>query len=241
MKTKKAFTLMELLIVIAIIALIAVVALVLFNPMKQIRKSYDARRKHDLAEFQKAMEDYYNDKNCYPQPQEVCYDYNPAAPLKCHICGNESTSPSFAPYLPTLPCDPRQPMKKYLYQVDNESCPSLFRIYTLLAYTSDPATQEYCSADGSGETDYNWGSSSPNTVPLINCVTITSTPIPTPTSVTPTPTPTLTPAPGDYYCQNYQNCSSFDKNIWDCSPTFLDPLCTGSDGCTTQIGSCTKK
>ncbi|PIP14675.1 hypothetical protein COX47_03920 [Candidatus Roizmanbacteria bacterium CG23_combo_of_CG06-09_8_20_14_all_35_49] len=67
------FTLMELLIVIAIIAILATIAIVLLNPMQQISKAQDGRRKNDLATFQKVLEDYYNDKGCYPRPNEVCY------------------------------------------------------------------------------------------------------------------------------------------------------------------------
>lgn len=243
----RGFTLMEILIVVALLVALAVALLITLNPWTQINKGQDSKRKTELTQLGKSFEDYYNDKNCYPRPQEVCYDYNPSAPLNCHICGSESASPSFSPYLSTLPCDPRQPIKKYLYQTDSSTCPSYYRVYAFLTNTTDPATQEYCSADGSGETDYNWGVASPNTQPSINCIEVTSTPAPTipptptPTPASSTPTPTLTPAPGDYYCQGYQNCSSFDNTIWNCSPTFLDPFCTGSNGCTTQIGTCIKK
>lgn len=69
---KKAFTLMELLIIIALIAIIATVVLILLNPWQQIAKAQDSRRKNDLATFRKVLEDYYNDKGCYPKPNEVC-------------------------------------------------------------------------------------------------------------------------------------------------------------------------
>ena len=248
-KPRLAFTLMEILIVVALLVTLAIALLIVLNPMAQINKGYDSKRKHELTQLSKEFEDYYNDNNCYPPPEKVCYDspvQRPDETYVCHICGNESTSPNFSPYLPELPCDPRQPLKKYLYQVNDLTCPSLYRGYAYLAYVADPLTQEYCTDDGSGETEYNWGVSSPNTTLSINCTAITSvqpttTPTPTTPSPTSTPTPTLTPAPGDYYCQSYNNCSWFDKNIWNCSPTFIDPLCTGSNNCTSQIGSCIKK
>ncbi|PIV38244.1 hypothetical protein COS31_00450, partial [Candidatus Roizmanbacteria bacterium CG02_land_8_20_14_3_00_36_15] len=131
------FTLMELLIVIGLIALIAVVTLVFFNPIVQINKAYDAKRKHDLSELQKAFEDYYNDKGCYPKVDEVCYDADTnlvniysyfgswtnkkVISQVCHICGNEADPPqfsSFSPYLSQLPCDPQHSKKQYLYNVE---------------------------------------------------------------------------------------------------------------------------
>ena len=250
MNKKNGFTLMEILIVVALLVALAIALLITLNPWAQINKGHDTKRKHELTLLSKEFEDYYNDNNCYPPPEKVCYDaptQRPDGSFICHICGSESTSPSFSPYLSQLPCDPRQPTKKYLYQVDSLTCPSLYRGYAYLTNNADPVAKDYCSGGGSGETDYNWGVASPNTQPSINCTEITSTPTPTtlpsstPTPVSSTPTPTLTPAPGDYYCQGYQNCSSFDNLIWNCSPTFLDPFCTGSNGCTSQIGTCIKK
>ena len=117
------FTLMELLIVIVIIAILATIAIVLLNPMQQISKAQDGRRKNDLATFQKVLEDYYNDKGCYPRPNEVCYPnsqsgYNPNVDTKCYICGNESSPANFAnfsPYMARLPCDPStQPINIFI-------------------------------------------------------------------------------------------------------------------------------
>lgn len=156
---KKSFTLLEILIVTAIIALVAVTIIVLFNPMVQINKAKDAKRKHDLDVLQKVMEDFYNDKGCYPKPEEVCYGniYNVCDPKatnkiksqSCYICGNE-TAPSqfssFSPYLPKLPCDPDHPKKRFVYEVETNTnpscsnpggcvssslvtCPSWYRIY----------------------------------------------------------------------------------------------------------------
>ena len=43
--SKKGFTLMELLIVVAVIAIIASVVIVLLNPFTQLEKAYDTKRK----------------------------------------------------------------------------------------------------------------------------------------------------------------------------------------------------
>lgn len=153
MKIKNSFTLMELLIVIGLIALIATAGLVLFNPMQQIGKANDARRKADLDLLRKAFEDYYNDKGCYPKPKELCYDYNNLVNMcpragswanisvisqVCHICGSESDPPSFSsfsPYVSKLPCDPEHPRKKYIYEVSAK--PNIRCVNTPSAAESD--------------------------------------------------------------------------------------------------------
>jgi type II secretory pathway pseudopilin PulG len=160
---KKAFTLIELLVVISLLVIIAIVVLIALNPWGQINKSNDSKRKHELTQLSKVFEDYYNDKNCYPKPNEVCY--NSSGSTTCNICGSESTSPSFSPYLSHLPCDPQQPNKKYLYQVDSTSCPTWYRIYGTLSNATDPAITEVGCQSGCGTSPnfiYNYGVSSPN-------------------------------------------------------------------------------
>lgn len=155
---------MELLIVIALIALIAAGLMVLINPMQQFAKSHDAKRKLELDTLRKAFEDYYNDRGCYPKPEEVCYDQpqNVCDTLKtttsrvCHICGLESTPTEFSkfsPYLNSLPCDPQHPSKDYLYQVEIKCdrdpdvcaesvlncsvCPKWYKIFTDFSTKND--------------------------------------------------------------------------------------------------------
>lgn len=150
-------------IVVTMIVILAIVLLVTLNPWTQINKGHDSKRKQELIQLSKTLEDYYNDKQCYPKPNEVCY--NSSAGVTCNICGNETTSPSFSPYLTRLPCDPRQPLKKYLYQVDNSSCPTWYRIYTTLATQSDPIITSVGCQNGCGPSpdfSYNYGVSSPN-------------------------------------------------------------------------------
>ena len=167
------FTLMELLIVIGLLAIVGAAMLVLLNPLKQIQKSWDGKRKGELGTFRKIFEDYYNDKQCYPQPNEVCY--NPSAiPIGdgtyvCNICGNETVPPSFAnllPYMPKLPCDPQHATKKYLYQVDQTACPKLYKIYSVLSNVPDFASIAVGCQYGCGPYEtytYNYFVGSPNT------------------------------------------------------------------------------
>lgn len=179
---------MELLIVVALIAIIAAVAIVLLNPWAQIGKGYDARRKHDLAVLQKVMEDYYNDKGCYPKPEQICYseitnvcNANRVKTQTCYICGNEPTSPtSLSSYLTKLPCDPQHATKKYFYQTEaseanlvcstppkdaQKNCPSWYRVYSDFSTQDQESVNLNCYTGGCGVAPiygYDYGISSPN-------------------------------------------------------------------------------
>ena len=65
-KSLRGFTLIELLIVIAVIGILMVAVLSAINPVEQIRKASDTRRKSDAAEFLNALERYYATTQCYP-------------------------------------------------------------------------------------------------------------------------------------------------------------------------------
>lgn len=237
---KKSFSLLEILIVIGVLVLLLVASTLFFNPKTQVDKANDGKRKEELSSLKKVFEDWYNDKGCYPLPPQICYDgalQRPDGTYVCHICGNQSTSPSLSPYLSQLPCDPRQPVKKYLYQVDSLTCPSLYRTYTSLSV--DP--KEYCVTDNPVETEYNWGVSSSNTQPLIDCTnlepTITPTNSPGPTTAPSIPVPT---PEGSYYCQGVGDCQPYDNTTWTCVASFFDSVCTGSSNCAIT-SSCSLK
>jgi len=104
------------------------------------------------------------------KPNEICYDLPPTnacvggshggtlVGYTCHICGNESSSPSFSPYLSKLPCDPQHKQKRYFYEVapkssvltcdaapdpeDPASCPQWYIVYSSLGVQSDPVIDE---------------------------------------------------------------------------------------------------
>lgn len=228
-RSNPGFTLMELLIVVALLVILATALLISLNPFGQINKGQDSKRKSELASLGKVLEDWYNDKNCYPKASEICYD-SADATSSCHVCGNQTGSPSFSPYLSSLPCDPRQPVKKYLYQNDGSSCPAWYIVYTSLSNNSDPVIAEVGCQNGcgpAGNVNYNYFVSSSNIIlqggigptsslPVPTSTTspqnptITSTPGPSPTSgpsptptstpVPPTPTPTISYPLGEYVC-----------------------------------------
>jgi len=65
MKTKKAFTLIELLIVISIIGILSGVVLTIINVPKWQARSRDAVRLEELSVLSGALERYYADENQY--------------------------------------------------------------------------------------------------------------------------------------------------------------------------------
>jgi prepilin-type N-terminal cleavage/methylation domain-containing protein len=67
--TRKGFTLIEILIVVAIIAILASVVLVGLGPTQQAGR--DARRISDLSEVQNGLELYYNECGYYPGSAEA--------------------------------------------------------------------------------------------------------------------------------------------------------------------------
>ncbi len=181
---KKGFTLLELTIVLALIAILAAILIILLNPWQQIGKGNDAKRKHDLDVLKKVLEDYYNDKGCYPLATQLCYDI-PPGPVEvkkgfgagayldsytCHICADKDPNrPNFSPYLSVLPCDPEHPRKQYLYQVDatNGVCPKWYKTYDNLSLEDDAdSTALGCKGSACGiapNYGYNYGISSSNT------------------------------------------------------------------------------
>lgn len=79
-KISKAFTLIELLIVIAVIGIL--VAVILPNLIGMRERAQDTKKKNDLMQIKNALRMYYNDYNAYPRsssgaiccsaPLEVC-------------------------------------------------------------------------------------------------------------------------------------------------------------------------
>ncbi len=69
---KKAFTLIELLIVIAIIGLLATLSVIALNNARA--KSRDAKRMADVKQMQTALELYFNDAQSYPDEDMINTD-----------------------------------------------------------------------------------------------------------------------------------------------------------------------
>ena len=106
LKSGAGFTLIEVLITMAIIGVMATGLIIAVNPLVQIQKANDAKRKSDLSSVQKALETYYQDNGRYP-----------AATSFKIIRLDGSTADwgsSWQPYMSVLPKDPSV-SKKYVY------------------------------------------------------------------------------------------------------------------------------
>lgn len=68
MKTarKNAFTLIELLIVIAIIGVLAAVVLIAINPARRMAQARDSGRKSDIGQMATALQAYFTTNSSYP-------------------------------------------------------------------------------------------------------------------------------------------------------------------------------
>lgn len=144
LKKNSGLTLVEIIIAFAILGILAAWAIGSLNPRAQICKATDAKRKSDLKRIQVALEDYYEDHNCYPDS----------------LAGGES----FSPYLETVPLDPDG--ESYLYSIPaGVTSPQSYRIYTRLCYECDPDIPKVGCGTGCGpgsSSDYNYGVCSTN-------------------------------------------------------------------------------
>lgn len=122
MPTKqKGYTLAEVLVVVTIVVILGFAILVGINPLNQIFKGYDTRRKADLAKIKIAMEGYYGDHDCYP-----LFPLKDAKGRPSYTCGSDILKP----YLDSMPCDPttKKPYSLYLTPAVS-TCPQDFAAY----------------------------------------------------------------------------------------------------------------
>lgn len=161
----KGFTLTELLIVIGLIAVLSGAVITIFNPMGQIQKSNDARRKSDLSQISRALELYYNDTGRYPPSTldfRISYNSTPVA-----------WETSWQPYMAKLPGDPKPP-KTYIYYVPDPAGQTYYLYASLDRGTTDLQacnSGSACTTAASGPGanvcggTCNFGVSSPNVTP----------------------------------------------------------------------------
>jgi len=120
MKQKRAFTLVEILVVMAIIIMMAVVMIGILNAVGITNKGRDAQRKKDLNRIKIAFEEYFNDKGEFP------LDY-----ASWNIKSNCGKNVPQLPTLNSLPCDPKGNPYFILVEVNK------FRIITNLENKKD--------------------------------------------------------------------------------------------------------
>ncbi|MCL4374515.1 type II secretion system GspH family protein [Patescibacteria group bacterium] len=187
----RGFTLIELILVMGILSVLIYALFSIFDPLKQFYKARDSKKKTELSSLKRTLEDWYNDKGCYPKAEEICYGYEsggnivynhpptavfPAGVNQCYVCGLQADSPEAAPYATRFPCSPQHRengsrwwRQDFAYEADSldADCPQSYRIYAKLEYPLDPAIRTVrCIASSCGPQPdsygYNYGISSPN-------------------------------------------------------------------------------
>lgn len=143
MKSRKGFTLVELLTGIAILGIIA--AMVAFEFSSQLAKGRDARRKGDLRTVQNALEAYFQEEKKYPEPDPagVLTCYPPSQPVHCNLLESK-----LAPYIKKLPKDPINE-DPYLYKFLMSNNPPKYWLYATLENKKD----KECTPTPCAETD----------------------------------------------------------------------------------------
>lgn len=170
----EGFTLIELIVVIGIISILSAMVITVLNPFDQFEKARDARRKSDLAQIQKALEQYYQDTGKYPSSTSTTYKI---IGLNAGTIDWGTSNTSNWPYMNVLPQDPDN-SRTYVYystgqsywlyaslergSKDPQACNSGNACTTL--GTSGFPTQHACDKNGTAII-CNYGVSSPNTAP----------------------------------------------------------------------------
>jgi len=135
-KLIKAFTLVELLVVISIIAILAVIALSAFR-FTQAR-SRDAQRKSDLKQISSALEMFYNDQKLYPEGNPageiLACSYNGENPSDRCIWGEGLMTDNETTYFRIIPVDPIDSQQYFYRTLGNQQA---FQIYAHLENQED--------------------------------------------------------------------------------------------------------
>ncbi len=156
-----------MIIVVGIISILSVAILTIINPLEQLQKANDSKRKSDISQLKNALELYYQDAGVYP-PNPGPSDYRIKG-----LDGNPvDWGTSWKPFISILPKDPNS-SKTYVYF--SSSAGQAYWLYASLDRETDPSSCNdgaACSslsansiaADACGGT-CNFGLSSPNVSP----------------------------------------------------------------------------
>jgi prepilin-type N-terminal cleavage/methylation domain-containing protein len=112
MKRNHGFTLLEILLVVGIIAILAGIVIVALNPTKQFAAVRNTQRKMNLAEINKALQQYYIDYSRYPASvptslTEICNTGTGTTTHSVNCTGLIDLSALVPTYLVAIPVDPQ--------------------------------------------------------------------------------------------------------------------------------------
>lgn len=203
-----AFTLVEILTTLAVIGALTVYSLVAV-PV-QLQKARDGVRKGNIDKVKKAVEEYYQDANCYP--------------MALPVCGNDISLGDLK-ILDDIPCDPKTKFS-YVYVSEISACPAWFQIYSNLEYTTDKIIDKVGCRNGCGPgCQFNYGAASTNQKLNPYCEEMILSPGPSPSASPAAPEPEAPVA--QYVCAPGGECEVFaDPVISGCADIYPDdPTC----------------
>lgn len=160
-----------MIVVVAILGVLATATIAVLNPIAQIQKGNDAKRKADLSQIQKALEVYYQDYGAYPAYviSSSHYYLDPltgSPPVKTQI----NWGSPWQPYMNIVPKDPVS-TKYYVYYTPNGQSYYLYASLDRGTKDLQACTGGVCSGAGLGNMTTicggicNFGVSSPDKTP----------------------------------------------------------------------------
>lgn len=122
---KSGFTIAEFLVVLAIIAILTIILVSTINPIALMNKGKDAKMKKDLSRIRVAFEEYYSDRECFPDQ----------ALVDVLMTRSNCDQAVFSPWLGKWICDPGD--NPYKIVVEQVACPKWYKILTNLRNKKD--------------------------------------------------------------------------------------------------------
>ncbi len=136
LKITKAFTLVELLVVMAIIGILASLAVGNFRSVQA--RGRDAQRKSDLKQIAHSLELYYGDYGQYPSAVSTSRIGGcPSTSNTSCVWGTGSFTDNKTVYFKTIPADP-VPQQNYYYRIVPASNNQKYQIFAYLESINDP-------------------------------------------------------------------------------------------------------
>ncbi|MCA9372233.1 type II secretion system protein [Candidatus Woesebacteria bacterium] len=129
-KTKKGFTLVELLIVIGIIGVLAVTLMLALNPAEAQKRARDAKRLKDMQNLQAVLELYMNSDEDIPANLNVTTT-NVAAGTQSEPCDSNWTTLNLCNYTRTVPVDPVNATSRTIMTANGTPVNNITIIYRL--------------------------------------------------------------------------------------------------------------